>query len=71
MKPLLAVTVWQKVTYLVRCSPEDAKQAVQDPTARLARVAEGDIYTGDVKKVAVATTEDLEKAIPTNPGITV
>jgi hypothetical protein len=70
-KPLMSVTVWQKITYLVRCDPDEAATAVKDPVRRLGKVGEGEIYNGEVKRVAVPTMEELEAANPTMPGVKV
>lgn len=62
---LLAVEVWQQVTYLVRCLPSEVSTKISDPLERLAKVGEGDVPGSGIIEVRDATMEDLEKAIPT------
>jgi hypothetical protein len=64
---LLAVKVWQEMTYLVKCDPAtvNVDEVVADPMNRIAKVGEGVIKPTAIIEIRDATTADLEAASPT------
>jgi hypothetical protein len=68
-RELLAVTVWQKITYLVKADPKGNVHAVvKEPINRMAKLSEG-VISDRLVEVKKASIEDLESAKPTMPGV--